>query len=208
MAFGNNILQQDIISVQPLSCFICRIVSEPSDSFAKTGELKVDITPNSSVNTITTAIASWSLRAAYIAWHTPPKIKYSGKVTLKGRITMKNATLNNVNIMGGVPLYGTVPSFPSPLIATVPVTISNATGTANIEQPVDAEIEMETEQGLLNIELTSQMGAQLPWCVNPENAEIGDEVDEYDSFISEGDMALCLAFGNSIKNLYVVDILR
>ena len=38
--------------------------------------------------------------------------------------------------------------------------------------------------------------------------EESDPTDEEGKFIKAGDLALCMAFGNSLSNLYVVDILR
>ena len=204
-----------------ISCFIGRICEDPSDSFADDGILWIDFINldeapegwishsdnNGKGSREKKAIASWSLRAAYIAWNTPPMIKFKGKVKLNGKISMSNAQLSQVNISGGPPLQGTTTCSTGPGTAMVPVNISSASGTAKIEQQSDAEIEMETGDDL-NIELTSQTGAQLPWCVSPQEANEGDEIDQEGMFIKAGDKALCLAFGNSMNNLYVIDILK
>lgn len=196
-----------------ISCFIGRIVEDPGDTFADDGILIVDFTNVTSEPETRDpaaekkAIASWSLRAAYIAWNTPPMIKFKGRVKLNGKISMSNAQLSQVNISGGPPLQGTTTCSTGPGTAMVPVNISSASGTAKIEQQSDAEIEMETGDDL-NIELTSQTGAQLPWCVSPQEANEGDEIDQEGMFIKAGDKALCLAFGNSMNNLYVIDILK
>lgn len=196
-----------------ISCFIGRIVEDPGDAFADDGILIVDFTNVTSEPETRDpaaekkAIASWSLRAAYIAWNTPPMIKFKGKVKLNGKISMSNAQLSQVNIAGGPPLQGTTTCSTGPGTAMVPVNISSASGTAKIEQQSGAEIEMETGDDL-NIELTSQTGAQLPWCVSPQEANEGDEIDQEGMFIKAGDKALCLAFGNSMNNLYVIDILK
>lgn len=204
-----------------ISCFIGRICEDPGDSFADDGILWVDFinldeapegwvshSDNGKGSREKKAIASWSLRAAYIAWNTPPMIKFKGKVKLNGKISMSNAQLSNVTLAGGPPLIGTTVTFPAlPGTSTTPFAISAASGTAKIEQQSNAEIEMETGDDL-NIELTSQTGAQLPWCVSPQEANEGDEIDQDGMFIKAGDKALCLAFGNSMNNLYVIDILK
>lgn len=204
-----------------ISCFIGRICEEPNESFESDGILWVDVVDldgkygspkhGEQGTTQRKALASWTLRAAYIAWNKPPKIKFKGGVKLKGRVTMSNAQLTNVNLSGGAPMQGTALCSPYAGTATIPVAISSATGTAKIEQQTDAEIEMSTENDNLDIELTSQMEAQLPWCVSSTDAEEGKEIstdDEEHSFIKVGDLALCMAFGNSLSNLYVVDIFR
>lgn len=202
-----------------LSVFIGRICAEPNDSFADNGILYVDIYNLDGSNTVgesdnkgyTTqfkALASWTLRAAYIAWNNPPNVKFKGRVKLKGKVAMSNAQLSNVTISGGPPMQGTTTCAMGPGTAVVPVSISSASGSAKIEQGSDAEIEMETDGDNFDIELTSQTAAQLPWCVKSEDAQEGDDLDETASFIQEGDFALCLAIGNNMDNLYVVDIFR
>jgi hypothetical protein len=212
-------IEQDRFKIPPnsISVFVGRVCEDVSDSFAQDGILWVDLSdltgdgnlPNhdESVTSQHKAIASWTLRSAYIAWTLPPKIKFKGNAKLKGRITMSNAQLTNVNISGGPPLQGTVTCPLGPGTSTTPVAISSASGSAKIEQTTDAEIEMTTDENL-DIELTSQKGAQLPWCVDSDNPEESAEVDEEQVFIRAGDLALCMAFGNSLRNLYVVDILR
>ena len=210
---------QDRFKIPPnsISVFIGRICEDVSDDFAQNGILWVDLDDltgdsdspkhGESGTTQRKAIASWTLRSAYIAWTLPPKIKFKGSAKLKGRITMSNAQLTNVNISGGPPLQGTVTCPLGPGTSSTPVAISSASGSAKVEQTQDAEIEMTTDDNL-DIELTSQLGAQLPWCVDSENAEEGAEIDEEQVFIRAGDLALCMAFGNSLSNLFVVDILR
>ena len=217
-------LSQYEIPRNSISCYIGRISETPSEDFASNGILIVDIGnvesddddgnvenegPDYTENGTTklTAIASWTLRSAYIAWSTPPKIKFKGNVKLHGKVSMNNAQLSSVNISGGPPMQGTITSPSGPGTSTTPVSISSASGTAKIEQSSDAEIEMETGDDL-TIELTSQLGAQLPWCVNPTKAQEGDDIDDGLPFIKKGDKALCLAFGNSLSNLFVVDIFR
>lgn len=235
MAIRDDLLST--ISSQTLSCFIGRICSPPDGNFAESGKLVVDISDIDGNGTNTAdydengttkrvAIASWSLRSAFIAWNNPPRITYSGKVKLKGRVTMDNAQLSNVTISGGPPLQGVttgvsvtpvpapVPAVPVPYPGTVngntttPVTIASAVGSAKIEQSIGAEIEMETENDALNIELTSQKSAQLPWCVASSNASTGDEISKETPFIEEGDYALCLAIGNSLDRLFIVDVFK
>lgn len=201
-----------------ISCFIGRICEDPGESFEKDGVLWVDITDlDGSMNgpehdnpgtTQRKAIASWTLRSAFIAWNKPPKIKFKGSVKLKGRITMSNAQLSNVTISGGPPMQGSVTHPYGPGTSITPVSISSASGTAKIEQGSKAEIEMKTEGESLDIELTSQLGAQLPWCVASDGAAEKDDIDEEGVFIKAGDLALCMAFGNSLSNLYVVDVFR
>lgn len=201
-----------------ISCFIGRICEDPADDFGEKGHLIIDLDniksePENRIkygeqgSKERLAIASWTLRAAWIAWSKPPMIKFKGKVRLSGKISMSNAQLTQVNISGGPPMMGTVAHPFGPGTSTTPVAISSATGTAKVEQQSGAEIEMETGDDL-NIELTSQTGAQLPWCISGKDANEGDETDPEGMFIKAGDLALCLAFGNSINNLYVVDILR
>lgn len=199
-----------------ISCFIGRICEEPGSSFANDGILWVDFYDidgskggpghGEDGSTQKKAIASWTLRAAYTAWKYPPKIKFKGHLKLKGKVSMPNAQLSNVTIAGGPPLNGV--TAPIPLQATVPVAISAASGMAKIEQAMGAELDVATDGDNLDIELTSQTGAQLPWCVASDGASEGDEPDEEAPFIQEGDKALCMAFGNSYDNLYVVDIFR
>ena len=213
-----NKSSQYTIPNNSISCFIGRICEEPGDSFENDGILWVDIYDVNGENsdspvhdedgtTQYKAIASWTLRAAYTAWNKPPLIKFKGSMKLKGRITMNNAQLSNVSISGGPPLQGTCTTPVGPGTSTTPVAISSATGTAKIEQTSDAEIEMTTDDNL-DIELTSQLAAQLPWCVADEKAKEGDTLDEERPFIKVGDKALCMAFANSLSNLYVVDIFR
>lgn len=215
---NNPINKYSTVPPNSISCFIGRIVEDPSDSFADDGILWIDFVdplqePEERIphgekgSHEKKAIASWSLRSAFIAWNTPPMIKFKGKVKLSGKISMSNAQLSQVNIAGGPPMMGTVVCPLGPGTSTTPVTISSASGTAKIEQQSGAEIEMETGDDL-NIELTSQTGAQLPWCVSPKEAKDSDEVDPEGLFIKAGDIALCLAFGNSMNNLYVVDIFK
>lgn len=213
--------EYDLLTIPPnsISVYIGRVCEDVGSSFADDGIIWVDIYDlDGSENlpehgeegtTQHKAIASWTLRAAYIAWKNPPKITFKGKVKLKGKVSMPNAVLSNVTLAGGPPMNGVVTVVPGvPGTAVVPFTISAASGTAKIEQQVDAEIEMATDGDNLDIELTSQLGAQLPWCVASEGASEGDSVDEEGLFIKAGDFALCLSFGNSVHNLYVVDILR
>ena len=201
-----------------ISCYIGRICEDPADDFGENGYLIIDFIninkepsnrkrcgePGSQEKL---AIASWTLRAAWIAWNNPPMIKFKGKVKLSGKISMSNAQLTQVNISGGPPLAGTIASPAGPGTSTTPLAIAGASGTAKIEQQSNAEIEMETGDDL-NIELTSQLAAQLPWCISGKDSKESDTVDEQLPFIKAGDKALCLAFGNSMDNLYVVDILK
>lgn len=202
-----------------ISCFIGRICEEPGSAFEEDGILWVDISDlddtdggpkhGESGTTQRKAIASWTLRSAYIAWNKPPKITFKGHLKLKGKISMPNAQLSNVTLAGGPPLQGptvTIPALPG--TATIPFAISSASGMAKIEQAMGAELDVATDGNNLDIELTSQTGAQLPWCVNDTGAAKEDVVDEEGVFIKKGDFALCMAFGNSLSNLYVVDILR
>ena len=201
-----------------ISCFIGRICEEPGENFATDGVLWVDCydldgsqgmpSHGEEGSTQRKAIASWTLRAAYIAWNNPPKVKFKGSLKVKGKVVLPNAQLSNVTISGGPPLQGTVAHPMGPGTATVPVAISSASGTAKIEQSINGELEVATEGENLDIELTSQHAAQLPWCVSSNNANEGDELDEDSEFIKEGDLALCMAFANSLSNLYVVDIFR
>lgn len=212
---NKSVLSQYEIPRNSISCFIARICEDPGDNFEKDGILWVDTndlggTESGPVHgedgtTQRKAIASWTLRAAYIAWNKPPKIKFKGSAKMKGRITMNNAILSNVTLTGGPPLNGL--ASPMPLQVSTPVMISSASGSAKIEQATNAEIEMSTQDNL-DIELTSQQAAQLPWCVESDGASEGDEVDVEGQFIKEGDMAICVAFANSLSNLYVVDILK
>lgn len=211
----DSVLSQYEIPRNSISCFIARICEDPGDNFEKDGILWVDTNDldgseggpkhGEDGTTQRKAIASWTLRAAYTAWDKPPKIKFKGTAKMKGRITMNNAVLSNVNLSGGPPLMGV--ANPIPLQVSTPFVIASASGTAKIEQTMNAEIEMSTDDNL-DIELTSQKAAQLPWCVDPNEASEGDNPSEEELFIQEGDMALCLAFGNSLTNLYVVDILK
>jgi hypothetical protein len=202
-----------------LSVYIGRICEDVGDKFAEDGNLWVDIYDVAGTEgkpdhgeegtTQLKAKASWTLRAAYIAWKNPPKITFKGSAKLKGKISMPNAQLSNVTLAGGPPLMGTTVTIPAlPGVSTTPFTISAATGMAKIEQAIGAEIDMATEGDNLDIELTSQKAAQLPWCVKSDGASEGDEVDEEELFIKAGDLALCIATGNDVQNLYVVDILR
>lgn len=210
-------LSQYEIPKNSISCFIGRICEDPTDSFADDGILWVDLQDltgegngpghDEAGTTQKKAIASWTLRSAYIAWKNPPKIKFKGSVKLKGKISMPNAQLSNVTLSGGPPLAGTVACPLGPGTSTTPLAISSASGTAKIEQGQNAEIEMSTGDDL-NIEITSQQSAQLPWCVKSEDYAEGDEVDPEEQFIKAGDMALCMAFANSTDNLFVVDIFR
>jgi hypothetical protein len=214
----DNALSQYEIPRNSLSCVIGRICETPDDNFEADGILWVDIDdldgskngpPHGEEGTTQRkAIASWTLRAAYVAWNRPPKIKFKGSAKMTGRITMSNAQLSNINISGGPPLQGTITSPSGPGTATVPVAISSASGNAKIEQSSDAEIEMTTDDNL-DIELTSQKAAQLPWCVNDSGNSTESESCKEDSlFIKKGDFALCLALGNSLSNLYVIDIFK
>lgn len=209
---------QYVVPNNSISCFIGRICETPGTSFGDDGILWVDFDDlNNSENgpkhgesgtTQKKAIASWTLRAAYLAWKYPPMIKFkSSKVKLTGRITMSNAQLSNVTLSGGPPLQGTVAHQMGPGTSTTPFTISSASGMAKIEQSQGAEIEMNTN-GELDIELTSQKAAQLPWCVKSDGANEDDNPSEGSDFIKAGDFALCMAFGNSFDYLYVVDIFK
>jgi hypothetical protein len=202
-----------------ISCFIGRVCEEPGENFEKDGILWIDTfdldgskggpAHGEEGTTQRKAIASWTLRSAFIAWNKPPKITFKGHMKLKGKISMPNAMLSNVTLAGGPPLMGTtLTAAILPGITTVPFAISSATGTAKIEQPMNAELDVATDGDKLDIELTSQTGAQLPWCVSSSNAADGDSTDEEGLFINKGDFALCMAFGNSLSNLYVVDIFR
>lgn len=218
---NNNQRYKSIYEVpqNSISCFIGRICEEPGSSFADDGILWVDtVDLDNSMGgpahgeegtTQRKAIASWTLRAAYIAWNNPPKITFKGHLKLKGKISMPNAQLSNVTLAGGPPLTGPTVTAPAlPGTATIPFAISSASGMAKIEQAMNAELDVSTEGNNLDIELTSQTGAQLPWCVDSSGAKEGADVDAEGTFIKEGDFALCMAFGNSLSNLYVVDILR
>lgn len=203
------------VPANSISCFIGRICKEPGSDFANNGILIVDFTyienespDNEETSTQHKAIASWTLRSAYTAWKYPPKVKFKGKLKVKGNISIPNAQLNNITISGGPPLTGTVAVSTGGGTATIPVIISNASGTAKIEQSANAEIEMETDGDSLDIELISQKGAQLPWCIAQSDAQEDGEIDPEKPFIQEGDLALCMAFGNSLDNLYVVDIFK
>lgn len=215
----SNISEQFIIPPNTISVYIGRICEDVTDSFAEDGILWVDVhdldgseggpAHGEEGSTQIKATASWTLRSAFIAWKNPPKITFKGSVKLKGKISMPNAQLSNVTLAGGPPLTGTTVTVPAlPGTATIPFAISNASGMAKIEQAANAQIEMATEGENLDIELTSQKAAQLPWCVKPDDASDGDDVDEEETFIKAGDYALCIACGNTIHNLYVVDILR
>ena len=207
MAKESNKNSQFEIPRNSISCFIGRICEEPGNSFEKEGILWVDTVDMTGSEggpshgeqgtTERKAIASWTLRAAYIAWNNPPMIKFKGHLKLKGKVSMPNAQLSNVTLAGGPPLQGPTVTAPS-----------NASGMAKIEQAMNAELDVSTEGSNLDIELTSQTGAQLPWCVASEGAADSDPTDEEGKFIKAGDLALCMAFGNSLSNLYVVDILR
>lgn len=219
MAKENEKRSQYEIPPNSISCFIGRICEEPGDSFADDGILWVDCfdldgskdgpAHGEEGTTQRKAIASWTLRSAYIAWKNPPKITFKGSLKLKGKITLPNAQLSNVTLAGGPPLTGTTVTVPAlPGTATVPFAISSASGMAKIEQAVNAELDMKTDGDKLDIELTSQKAAQLPWGVASSGADEGDSLADDAPFIQEGDRALCMAFGNSYDNLYVVDILR
>lgn len=211
----NNDLKQYEIPLNSVSCFIGRVCADVSDSFANDGIIWVDLQdldgsqggPNHGEpgSTQIKAIASWTLRAAYIAWKNPPNIKFKGKAKLKGKISMPNANLSNVTLSGGPPLMGV--ASPVPMQVSTPVAISAAQGTAKIEQASGAEIDMSTEDNF-DIEITSQHAAQLPWCVKSDGFSEGDMPDEEETFIKAGDKALCMAVGNSLANLFVVDIFR
>lgn len=201
-----------------ISCFIGRICEEPGDSFGEDGILWVDLTNinkepdqriehGNSGSPELKAIASWTIRSAWIAWNKPPKVKFKGSAKLKGKISMSNAQISNVTISGGPPLQGNTTCGMGPGTAIIPVNISSASGSAKIEQSSDAEIEMETGDDL-TIELIQQHSAQLPWCVANSEAEEGSDLDEEASFIQAGDKALCIALGNSMNNLYVIDLLK
>ena len=215
----SSISEQFIIPPNTISVYIGRVCEDVTDSFAEDGILWVDVYDLDGSNngpahgengsTQIKATASWTLRSAFIAWKNPPKITFKGSLRLKGKISMPNAQLSNVTLSGGPPLTGTTVTVPSiPGTATIPFAISNASGIAKIEQSANALIDMATEGENLDIELTSQKSAQLPWCVKSDEASDGDEVDEEETFIKEGDYVLCIACGNTIHNLYVVDILR
>lgn len=223
----SSLMDQITVPYNSISCFIGRICQEPSDNFATDGILYVDLDNAPPVNgdkpdetigrepeygsdssTQYKAIASYTLRSAYVAWYNPPLIKYKGSLKLKGKISMNNAQLSNVTLSGGAPAQGTTTCGAGPGTAMIPTNISAASGTAKIVQQTDATIEMSTEDDNLDIELTSQKCAQLPWCIASGDSLEGDQVDQEAPFIREGDFALCMAFGNSLHNLFVVDILR
>ena len=219
MSKENERRSQYEIPPNSISCFIGRICEEPGDDFANDGILWVDCfdldgskggpAHGEEGTTQRKAIASWTLRSAYIAWRNPPKITFKGSLKLKGKIALPNAQLSNVTLAGGPPLQGPTVTLPAlPGTATIPFAISGASGMAKIEQPINAELDMKTEGNNLDIELTSQKSAQLPWAVASSNAGEGDSLSDDAPFIQEGDKALCMAFGNSYDNLYVVDILR
>ena len=208
-------------SVQPntTSCFIARICEVPGEDFANNGILWVDIYDldgsvggpphGQSGTTQRKAIASWTIRSAFTAWNKPPKILYKGRLKVKGKVKLNNAMLSKVNISGGPPMQGTATSPVGPGTATIPVLISNASGTANLSiNDPNAELEIYTDGDELDIELISQPSAQLPWCVAESDAEAEQDVDKEADFIRVGDLALYMAFGNSLENLYVVDIFR
>ena len=212
---NNTSLIQHQIPLNSISCFIGRVCEDVSDSFGDDGIIWVDLTDldgsqngpphDKSGTTQIKAIASWTLRAAFISWKNPPTIKYKGKMKLKGKISMPNAQLSNVSIMGGPPLTGV--ASPPPLSVSTPVAISSAQGSAKIEQATGAEIDMSTEDNL-DIEITAQTASQLPWCVKSTGYSEGDVPSDDETFIKAGDKALCMAIGNSLSNLFVVDIFR
>ena len=139
-----------------ISCFIGRICKEPSDSFANDGVLYVDLDMSTKTEpqiaqspeygtdgtTQYKAIASYTLRSAYVAWYNPPLIKYKGSLKLKGKISMNNAQLSNVTLSGGAPAQGTTTCGAGPGTAMIPTNISAAAGTAKIVQQTVATIEM------------------------------------------------------------------
>lgn len=209
-----------------ISVFYARICAEPDEDFETTGKLIVDINDlNTDDNaehgpdysekgsSQRIAIASRTLITAYTAWKSPPKLMYKGSLKVKGKIKISNANLSQVNISGGPPMQGTVATPLGPGTATVPTVISSASGTATIEsQDGAAELEIYTEgypdsSDNFEIELISQNASVVPWCVEP-GVDPGQEVDLEASFIQINDIALCMAFGNSLDHLYVVDILR
>lgn len=229
-------------SIQPnsISCFIGRICETPGDSFETDGVLWVDFNDldgskngpkhGEAGSTQHKAIASWTLRSAFIAWNKPPKITYHGTLTLKGtakgksgNIKLSNAQLSQIALSGGPPLTGTITSPAGPGTSSTPLVISGASGTGTIEATGTAEFEFSqdntieadfhtgddgTEDDKLDISLTSQRSAQLPWCTASIKAEESAETPDDGKFIKAGDKALCLAFGNSMRNLFVVDIFR
>lgn len=210
---------QHSIQANTTSCFIARICEVPGDNFANDGILWVDIhdldgsiggpSHDQSGTTQKKAIASWTIRSAFTAWNKPPKLVYKGSLKVKGKVKLNNATLSKVNISGGPPMQGTATSPVGPGTATIPVVISNASGTATLDiADPNAELEIYTDGDNLDIELISQQGGQLPWCVAEADAEADADVDQEADFIRVGDLALCMAFGNSLENLYVVDIFR
>lgn len=214
----NKVFDYNEIPRNSLSCFIGRICEDPGEDFMKDGVLWVDVydlegdengpSHGEEGTTQRKAIASWTLRAAYTAWKKPPKIKFKGKLKVNGKVSMGNAKLSNVTLSGGPPMQGTTTCGMGPGTAVVPFSISSASGTAKIEQVQDVQLEVETDGDNLDIELVSQNSAVLPWCVQSEDAEDEYEVDNEGEFIKAGDMALCMAFGNSLSTLYCVDILR
>lgn len=155
--------------------------------------------------------------------------------TEKATIVMNNATLSDVNISGGTPMNGTATIPGTPPIdgtATIPVNISGASGTSNIELKGQAKIEVAQQDITLNlftdkdgnegtdlkdksdygIQLIAKKSQQSPWCTNLKGKECDDPnyINESDRphFAMAGDKALCLAFGNSTENLYVIDLIR
>lgn len=218
----DNTLPHDV-PANSISVFYARICAEPDDDFESTGKLYVDISDlntddnakhgpdysekNSSQKV---AIASRTLIAAYTAWKSPPLLKYKGKLKVKGTVKLSNANLSQVSISGGPPLQGNTTCGMGPGTATVPVNISSASGSAKIESQ-DAELEISTEgypdDDNFELELISQSASVVPWCVSP-GVDPGQEVDLEASFIQKNDIALCMAFGNSLDHLYVVDIIR
>lgn len=217
--FTDDTYISEEIPPNSLSCMIGRIVSTPDhDEFIKNGELIIDF--NSLDGSVSSpdygedgsvykkGIASWTLRAAMAAWNYPPKIKFKGRLQGKGKITLSNvsATLSNVTITGGAPLQGT--TSPTPGIATVPVTIAGASGSCTLtENQGDGDFDVKTDDDY-TIELTAEKYSVLPWCTNIDDPKDAGDIAKDEKFIKAGDKALCLAFGNSTNNLYVVDIIH
>lgn len=204
-----------------LSVYLGRICETPGESFGENGILIVDLYDlDGSLNgpkygeegsTETAAIASWTLRANHIAWNNPPKIKYKGHLKLKGTIKMQQAQLKSATI-SAAPLNGTIMGSAGPIPVTgtsiTPCNIQNGSGMVSVELQQNAELDVATEGNNLDIELTQQKCSQSPWCVTGKDFKEDDDVADDTSFIKAGDIAMCMAIGNSIDKLYVVDIFR
>ena len=195
---------QGEIPANSISCYIGRVVSV-DENFADNGKLIVDFhkldddddtvaSPDfgESGSTYKQATASWTLIAAAKAWQDPPPIKYKGTLVGKGEIKLDSATISDMSVTFPA---GTVTSPTGP--CAPPFAFTNGTGTAKLSAvKPNGSINVSTSD--LEIELKSDEHSQLPWCVHNTSKD----------FIKKNDKALCLAFGNSTSNLYVVDIIR